>query len=341
MTESSRNRLLLTLIGVALFCMCATTHAAPSFAKAPIITEFDVDESWPKYPDHIKQTGWVSGMAIDKHQHIWLFKKGDDPVQVYKTNGEFVRSWGKGLFKSPHQLRIGPDGAIWVADFDQHIIQKYTPEGKLLQTVGTIGVSGEDETHFNRPTDMAILPNGEIFVTDGYGNRRVVHLDKTGKFIKTWGKYGSGPGEFVLPHAIVYDSKGRLYVADRNSGRVQIFNQDGSFIDQWSGLIMPWGLHITEDDEVWVCGSSPHWWRRHEKYQEYKDQMFMRFSTDGRARLTWTLPLGDPENKKTGETVGAHCLVKDAKGNIYIGDIYTERAQKFVPVTTRPKAPAK
>ncbi|MGB0582557.1 MAG: peptidyl-alpha-hydroxyglycine alpha-amidating lyase family protein [Limisphaerales bacterium] len=332
-----------TFILVLLVCVVVSRplQAAPSFAKDPIVTEFDIDPNWPKYPNHIEQKGWVSGMAIDQQQQIWMFKKGPDPVQVYRTDGTFVRSWGKGLFKSPHQLRIGPDGAIWVADFDQHVIQRFTPEGKLLQTVGTLNESGEDETHFNRPTDMAIMPNGEIFVTDGYGNRRVVHLDKNGKFIKAWGEYGSGPGEFILPHAIVYDSKGRLYVADRNSGRIQVFKQDGSFVDQWTGLIMPWGLHVAEGDEIWVAGSSPHWWRRHNKYQEYKDQMFMCFSTDGRARLIWTFPLGDPENKKTGETVGAHCLVKDKDGNIYVGDIYTERAQKFVPVTSRPTAPKK
>lgn len=331
----------LALAAFISFAFATGVCAAPSFATNPIVTEFDIDPAWPKYPDHIEQKGWVSGMAIDAQQQIWMFKKGPDPVQVYRTDGTFVRSWGKGMFKSPHQLRIGPDGAIWVSDFDRHVVQKFTPEGKLLQTVGTLDESGEDQTHFNRPTDMAVMPNGEIFVTDGYGNRRVVHLDKNGKFIKAWGKYGSGPGEFILPHAIVHDSKGRLYVADRNSGRVQVFKQDGSFVDQWTGLIMPWGLHVAEGDEIWVAGSSPHWWRRHNKYQEYKDQMFMRFSTDGRARLIWTFPLGDPENKKTGETVGAHCLVKDKDGNIYVGDIYTERAQKFVPVTSRPPAPKK
>ena len=322
----------------------------PGFAKNPVIVEYDVDPDWPKYPKNISQKGWVSGLAIDSKQQVWIFKKGPDPVQVYRTDGSFVRSWGKGLFKSPHQLRIGPDGAIWVSDFDQHIIQKFTPEGKLLQTIGTPNKAGQDEKHFNRPTDMAILPGGDIFVADGYGNRRIVHLDKNGKFIKAWGKYGSGPGEFILPHAIVHDSKGRLYVADRNSGRVQIFNQQGKFLDQWTGLLMPWGLSVTENDDVWVCGSSPHWWRRFGKYPEYKDQLFMRLANNGRVKQIWTVPLGDigkdkdnPDvsRLKPGETVGIHCIDEDSKGNIYVGDIYGERAQKFVPVTSRLPVPKK
>ncbi len=319
----------------------------PGYAKEPVIVEYDVDPTWPQIPDHISRKGWVSGLAIDSQGDIWFFKKGPDPVQVYTADGKFVRSWGKGNFVNPHQLRIDHEGNIWVADFGLHIVQKYTPEGKLLQTLGTRGEKGEDETHFNMPTDMAITPAGDIFVTDGYGNRRIVHFDKTGKFIKAWGKYGSGPGEFVLPHAIVLDSRGLLYVADRNSGRIQIFDQQGKFIDQWTGLIMPWGLSITKDDELWVCGSSPHWWRRHGKYPEFKDQIFMKIDSQGRVKRIWTIPLGDIGDDKNnpdvsrlkpGEAVGIHAIAEDAKGNIYLGEIYSERAQKFVPVRSRSKS---
>jgi len=255
-----------------------------------------------------------------------------------------VRTWGKNRFKDAHQLRIGPEGNIWVADFGLHIVQKYTPEGKLLLTLGVRGEKGEDQTHFNMPTDMAITPAGDIFVTDGYGNRRIVHFDQDGNFIKTWGEYGSAPGQFVLPHAIVVDSQGILYVADRNSGRIQLFNQDGKFLDQWSNLIMPWGLVVTKDDQLWVCGSSPHWWVRDGKAPEYKDQIFMRFSADGKIQQVWSIPLGDigpDKNKpdisrlKPGEAVGIHCIAQDSQGNLYVGDIYGERAQKFIPIRQR------
>ncbi|NOX54024.1 MAG: hypothetical protein GXP27_06200 [Planctomycetes bacterium] len=325
------------VIGPIACFSAAHAAGAPSYAKQPVVVEYDVDPSWPQYPPEVSQKGWVSGMAIDAKEQIWFFKKGPDPVQVYTTDGRFVRTWGKGRFVDPHHLRIDPDGNIWLVDFGRHVVEKFTPEGKLLMTLGTPGKSGEDQSHFNRPTDVVVTPAGDIFVTDGYGNRRVVHFDKHGRFVKAWGEYGSGPGgQFVVPHAIVVDSRGRLYVADRNSGRIQVFTQEGRFVEQWTNVIMPWGLSITPDDQLWVCGSTPHWWYRHGKYQEYKDQILMRFSTDGRVRQVWGLKLGKSKDAlKPGETIGVHCIVQDSQGNLYIGDIYGERAQKLIPVTKR------
>lgn len=340
------QRLLLGMLSIALvFGMVSGSQLCAEEPKDdPVVTEFDVDPAWPKRPDNISGQGWVSGLAVDAKDNVWFFRKGPDPVQVYTADGDFVRSWGKGLFENPHHLRIDHEGNIWVADFGLHIVQKFTPEGKELMTLGVRGEKGNDAQHFNMPTDMAITPTGDIFVTDGYGNRRVVHFDKKGTFIKAFGEEGPKPGQFVLPHAIVVDSKGLLYIADRNSGRLQIFDQSGQFLDQWSNVLMPWGLSITKDDELWVCGSSPHWWYRHGVYPEYKDQLFARFSTNGRIRQTWGLKLGDigtdkdhPDvsRLKPGETVGAHCIAQDSKGNVYVGDIYGERAQKFVPVSKR------
>ncbi len=323
---------------VACVATRPTAGAAPSYAVDPAVVRFEVDPTWPRRPDHISAGGWVSGMAIDREQNVWIFKKGPDPVQVYTPQGEFVRSWGKNRFIDPHHLRIDHQGHIWVADFGRHVVQEYTPEGQLLMTLGTDGQPGEDETHFNRPTDMAIAPGGDVFVTDGYGNRRVVHFDRNGTFVKTWGEYGTGPGQFVLPHAIVMDSNGRLYVADRNSGRIQVFDQQGQVLDQWSNVIMPWGLFVTRRDDFWVCGSSPHWWYQAGEYQEFKDQVFMRFTSDGRVRQVWSIPLGDPENPQPGDAVGVHCIAEDSEGNLYVGDIYSERAQKFIPVTVRREA---
>lgn len=322
-------------IAMALPSAALAQQDAPSFAREPLITEYDVDASWPQVPEGVSSTGWVSGLAVDDQDQVWFFRKGPNPVQVYKADGQFVRTWGKERFKDPHHLRIDQDGNIWVADFGHHVVEKYTPEGELLLTLGTRGEAGDDETHFYRPTDMVIADNGDIFVTDGYGNRRVVHLDKHGKYVKSWGEYGSGPGQFVLPHAIAMDSAGLLYVADRNSGRIEIFDQQGNVVDQWSNIIMPWGLTINQRDEIWVCGSSPHWWKRNGEYPEYKDQVILRFSTDGRVRQMWTIPLGEQGKVQPGEAIGIHCIDQDSQGNLYVGDIYGERAQKFVPVAQR------
>lgn len=316
----------------------------PSFARQPTVIEYDADPNWPQIPENIGTKGWVSGLAVDAQDQIWFFKKGDDPVQAYTADGTFVRSWGRDMFVNPHQLRIDDDGNIWLADFGLHVVEKFTPDGELLQTLGVRGESGEDEAHFDKPTDMAITPAGDVFVTDGYGNRRIVHFDAEGKFVKAWGGYGTEPGKFVLPHAIVVDAAGKLYVADRNSGRIQVFDQDGNVLDVWANIIMPWGLAITDSDDIWVCGSSPHWWLRNGEYPEYKDQVFMRFDTSGRVRQVWQIPLGDigtdkdnPDTSglKPGEAVGVHSIDVDSEGNLYVGEIYSERAQKFVPVTSR------
>ena len=346
---ASQRAFLASLVPAGLlFLLTANDSPAqnPGFAKSPVIVEYEVDPAWPKRPDHIAAQGWVSGLAVDANDQVWFFRKGPDPVQVYSTDGTFVRSWGNDQeFVQPHHLRIDPEGNIWLADFGKHVVQKFTPEGKLLQTLGTLNEAGEDETHFNRPTDVAVTPQGDIFVTDGYGNRRIVHFDRDGKFVKTWGKYGSSPGHFVLPHAIVVDSRGKLYVADRNSGRIMVFNQEGEQLDEWRNIIMPWGLSITKEDDLWVCGSSPHWWLRRGKYPEFKDQVFMKFSTDGKVKQVWHIPLGDIGSDKNkpdtsrlqpGEAVGVHCIGTDSKGNLYVGEIYSERAQKFIPVTSRP-----
>lgn len=116
---------------------------------------------------------------------------------------------------------------------------------------------GEDDRHFNMPTDMVVTRSGDIFVTDGYGNRRIVHFKADGTFVKTFGAAGPEPGKFILPHAIVADSSGLLYIADRNSGRIQIFRQSGEFVDQWSNILMPWGISVTADDEIWILRVIP------------------------------------------------------------------------------------
>ena len=331
--RQSRLRGYVALYAAAGLFLFANPMTTPGNAAEPNLVEYDVDPAWPKVPENVSDKGWVSGLAVDAEDRVWFFRKGPDPVQVYTADGEFVRTWGKAMFVNPHHLRIDHEGHVWMADFGQHIVQKFTQEGKLLVTFGTRGESGADETHFNMPTDMVVTKAGDVFVTDGYGNRRVVHLDAEGNFIKAWGTQGSKPGQFIMPHAIAVDSKGLLYVADRNSGRIQVFDQSGTFIDQWEGILMPWGLSINAKDEIWVCGSSPHWWTRHGKSPEYKDQLFVRFSTDGRVRQLWTIPLGEKGSAIPGEARGVHCIAQDSQGNLYVGDIYSERAQKFVPVT--------
>jgi len=314
-------------LATMMTCQTQKVLAQPNYPPESTVVEYIVDPNWPRRPPELGTRGAVPGVAIDEAGNIWCVERCDVPVQVYSPRGELLTSWGKGEFNSVHNIRFDQDGNVWITDFQDHVVKKFTRDGQLLLTLGTPGKSGEDESHFRRPTDTAITPQGDLFVSDGYGNRRIVHFDAQGKFVKTWGTFGSLPGDFVLPHMIVVDSKGVLYVADRNAGRIQLFNQEGKLLDVWDNLIMPWGLWISPEDDLWVCGSSPQWWRKDGSYPPPKDQLFMRFSTDGRLRQLWSVPVGEEE---PGECNWVHCIAVDKEGNLYVGDIQGKRLQKFV-----------
>jgi peptidylamidoglycolate lyase len=307
--------------------------AQPNYPPEATVVEYVVDPDWPKRPAEFGPRGAVPGVAVDEDGRIWCVERCEVPVQIYTPEGELVGSWGRGQFKGVHSIRLDGQGNVWISDFQAHVVKKFTRAGDLLLTLGTPGESGEDETHFYRPTDIAVTPQGDLFVSDGYGNRRVVHFDAQGKFIKTWGGFGTAPGQFVLPHQIVVDSRGVLYVADRNSGRIQLFDQQGKFLERWENLIMPWGLWMSPDDDLWVCGSSPQWWRKDGQYPPPRDQLFMRFSTDGRVQQLWSVPVGEEE---PGHCNWVHCVALDADGNIYAGDIQGKRLQKFVRTESYP-----
>ncbi len=305
----------------------------PNYPRVNLSVAYAVDPAWPKRPAGINWSD-MPGMAVDKHDNVWVFTRANPPVQVYDTKGNFVRAWGDDKIKTAHHLKIDHEGNIWLADIGHHLVMKFKPDGELLLELGTRGEKGEDAKHLNMPTAMAITPAGDVFVADGYGNNRIVHFDKYGKFVKAWGKMGLKPGEFSLPLAIAVDSKGRLYVADRNNARVQVFDQSGKLLDVWSNIITPWGFWITAKDEIWVCGSSPMTWEMAAKGEPLgcppKDQFFMRFTPDGKLAQLWSIPKATDGKEQPGELNWVHCLALDAQGNIYAGDILGKRAQKFV-----------
>lgn len=304
--------------------------AQPNYPPQPTVIEYRVDPDWPQRPAEFGPRAAVPGVAVDGQDRIWCLERCQVPVQIYTADGALVSSWGQDQFKGVHSLRFDRQGNVWITDYVAHVVKKFTPDGQLLLTLGTPGKAGDDATHFHAPTDIAIAPDGSLFVSDGYGNRRVVHLDAQGKFIKAWGTYGSGPGQFSLPHQIVMDSRGVLYVADRNSGRIQLFDQQGRFLEDWSHLIMPWGLWMTAADELWVCGSSPQAWYRDGSYPPPKDQFFLRLSTDGRVQQLWTVPVGRDGQEQPGECNWLHAVAVDSLGNLYAGDIIGKRVQKLV-----------
>jgi DNA-binding beta-propeller fold protein YncE len=311
----------------------ARAQELPDFPRVNLAPSYTVDPDWPKRPQGVNWAA-VPGIFVDRQDQVWVYTRANPPVQVYDASGKFLRAWGDEQIRTAHHLKIDGQGNVWVADIGNHLVMKFSAEGKLLLELGTRGEKGDDERHLNMPTDMAIAPSGDVFVSDGYGNNRVVHFDKTGKFVKSWGRMGVRPGEFSLPHAIALDSLGRLYVADRNNVRVQVFDQSGKLLDVWQNILTPWGLWITAKDEIWVCGSSPMVWEMSDKGEPVgcppKDQLIARFSPEGKVLELASFPKAQDGQEKPGELNWVHCLALDSRGNLYLGDIIGRRAQKFI-----------
>jgi NHL repeat len=345
-----RNRSRYLGAGVLVLLVCPVTtlpaqerNPMPKVAtRAPyprtnLSTGYEVVAAWPERHKDMKW-GAVAGIAIGPMEQIWTFNRGAVPVQVYTAEGALVRSWGQGHFREPHQVRIDRKGLVWLVDSGSHVVQQFTPDGELLLTLGTPGEPGDDSTHLNRPTDVAVTAAGHAFVADGYGNNRIVHFDERGQFVRTWGAIGSAPGQFSLPHSIALDSRGRVFVADRNNARVQVFDQTGRFLDEWRDLLVPWHIVVTEQDEIYVCGSSPMRWPKLPIPGLVvgippKDQLVMVFTPDGRLTRLVTFPKG----QGSGELDWVHAMAVDRQGNLYLGDIQGRRPQKFLRLEPAPR----
>jgi len=333
--QTLRSILLILFTPVA--CSLATPAESPPYPRINLARCYSVDPRWPQRPPEVAW-GQMPGVAVDREDNVWVFTRTNPAIQVYAPDGHYCFGWDIAHTNTvAHFIRFDAAGNVWTADVGRHTVSKRSRDGKLLLMLGTDGEAGEDTRHFNKPTDMAIAPNGDVFVSDGYGNNRVVHFDKRGKFIEAWGKLGTAPGDFSIPHSIACDSKGRVYVADRNNVRVQVFNRRGRLLDVWQNVLVPWGVWISPQDDIWICGSSPMPWTTDSKYPTAplgcppKDQLFIRFDTAGRAGDLWTLPKGEDDHEKPGELNWVHAIALDSKGNVYLGDIIGKRVQRFVP----------
>lgn len=234
---------------------------------------YKVCEAWGQLPEG-RSWGNVTGVGVDHHGNVWVVdrcgSKGKDPcvhssvdpITEFDATGKFVKSFGAGTFVLPHSLYLDKDDNLWIADEAAldgkgNIVAKYSPEGKLLLTLGTPGVYGTGPNAFSEVTDAVVAPNGDIFVADGHQfppqtNTRVVKYSKDGKFIKAWGKPGMGPGEFHEIHSIAMDSAGRVLAGDRGNGRIQIFDQDGKLLGEWKQFGQPRGIFVDPNDTMYV-----------------------------------------------------------------------------------------
>jgi DNA-binding beta-propeller fold protein YncE len=193
--------------------------------------------------------------------------RNEPPILKFDRSGKLLQSWGSGMFVFPHGSGVDEEGNLWVTDPQAkggkgQQVFKFSPDGKLLMTLGMAGVAGAGPGMLDQPTDVVVGPNGDIFVTEGHGgslgppgNNRVSKFSKDGRFLKSWGKPGTAPGEFNEPHTIAIDSQNRVFVGDRGNNRIEIFDQQGRFIAQWHQFGRPSAIAISKDDTIYVADS--------------------------------------------------------------------------------------
>ena len=262
--------------------------------------------------------GAPASVAFDAKGHVWVLTRGNPSLYEFDNNGKFIRSFGEGLFTRSHGLRFDTDGNIWATDVSAHTVVKLNTQGEVLLTIGTKGQRGDwnDTSHLlNEPNDVAIARNGDIFVAQGHtpgpnGDARVLKFDKTGKFIKSWGGKGKEPGKFDVAHGLAFDSKGQLWVTDRENQRIQIFDQDGKYIKELKYSGLPCSLDIGSQNILMVNG--------------FAGQL-LKMDLEGKVLAATGKP-----GKGLGEFGEAHVIAVSPKGEVYIADSVNATVQKFV-----------
>ena len=283
---------------------------------------YELAKEWAKLPK-----GWsfldVAGLATDSQDRVYVLNRSDHPVMVFDREGNFLTLWGEGYFKRAHGSCEGPDGSIYCTDDGHHIVSKFTPEGKLLLELGnkdqpsdtgfvhTPGLTLTACLHmikrpappFNWPTGVSLSASGEIYVSDGYGNARVHKFSPTGKLLLSWGEPGTSPGQFRLPHWVWVDKQDRVWVADRENGRLQIFDSRGKFLSQWTDLGRPTGV-VIDEDVVYVSELSP--------------PRVSIFTIKGKLLARWG---NEQQDNEKILFLAPHSIALDSWGAIYIGDV--------------------
>lgn len=293
---------------------------------------FEVDPAWPQVPE-----GWsfleVAGVATDSRDQVYVFNRGEHPVMVFQADGTFVSAWGEGEFVRPHGIWIGPDDAVYLTDDLGHTVRKYTAEGELRMTLGTPGSpSGTGVENFDYrtirqaagpfhfPTNLVLNSEGEMYVSDGYGNARVHKFSAHGNLLFSWGEPGDGPGQFNLPHGIAVDGGGRVFVADRENDRLQIFSPGGEFLDAWNTVVRPCQVFIDDRDNVFVAevgrrvGLFP-WMRADLSVTGGRVSVF---TIDGDLQARWG---GGEHPAEPGDFYAPHDVCVDSQGSVYVGEV--------------------
>ena len=303
---------------------CAHRGTTPGVLAGGAHTRAVVD-NWAQRP-----VGWslgdVVGVAVSADDEVFVFTRGPRPVLVFDREGRFLRWWGDTYFTMPHGIAVAPDGSVCCADIADHTVKRFSPSGELLQLLGAPFENSPKlgGAPFNRPTHFSVAPNGDYYITDGYGNANVHVFSPEGAHRFSWGSPGSDPGQFRAPHSIVFDGDGRLAVCDRGNDRIQFFDLEGTFLEEWTGLHQPNDLVFAPDGRVFIC--------------EFEHRLGV-WSAEGALLQRWG---DDGEGLGAGQFISPHGLAIDSQGSLYVGDVTdiyrgidrgSRNLQKLVPVT--------
>ena len=267
---------------------------------------YEYRPDWAKLPAGVNFEA-PSGVAVDSHDRVYVFQRQGPPVLVFDREGHFLTPWTRrdGMPADAHHIYVGPGDVVYLVDRDAHQILKYTTDGELVASIGDRDRASLQKP-FNHPADICVAPSGEMYVADGYGNSCIHRFSPDGVYISSFGSPGRGPGQFLVPHSIRAANDGRLYVADRENNRVQVFSGDGEFLDQWTDFKCPMGVHIDANQTVYVTDQIPRI-----SILDLEGNLLARGRTF--------------EN--------AHQVYTDSRGDIYGVDTAHQRIQKFVRVS--------
>ena len=281
--------------------------------KGEEVAEYEYVQ-WPTLPADLEMVG-ANGIAIDSKGRIYAAAGDKNPVLVFSPEGKLLDAWGDGIIKGKHAIRIYGD-KVYVCDTELNQVYEFSTDGKLLRAFGTKGKAGTGPNEFDKPTCIAVAPNGDLYITDGYGNSRVVCLDSNGKFKFAWGKKGTEPGEFHYPHDIVIDKDQNIYIADRGNDRIQIFDLKGNFIKQWKNVGKPYGIELVPGDpqKLLVTDGNPDGPNR-----------VLIMDLDGNILSAFGKTGNGP-----GEFDVPHSIAIDKDGNLYVAEVNNKRLSKFV-----------
>jgi sugar lactone lactonase YvrE len=287
---------------------------------------YELIEGWARLPEGDSFMD-VGGVATDSRDRVYVLSRSAEPISAFDRDGAIVTRWGQGHFKRAHGSCIGPDGSLYCTDDRNHTVSKFTADGKLLMQFGPkdkpsatgyrdgadlferIASIQRGGPPFNRPTGIAVAPSGEMYIVDGYGNARVHRFTAAAELISSWGEPGPGPSQFRLPHNVALDRQNRVWVVDRENHRIQIFSQDGTFLNQWTDLFRPTDLAMDDEGIVYVSELC-----RRISIFDLEGRLLARFGNENHP----------PESPLF---VAPHAIAVDSRGDLYVGEVSMTHAK--------------